>query len=306
MKNLFIKQIILPLIIIALFVLIYPNAVFADAQENNTGLTTTISSDADTQDESYWKTDEQGNKYYYVDGQPTIGFYTIDKHKYYFNGNGVMQTGIISADGKAYYFNKNTGIMRVSTGVFRYNGNRYYTKKGVLKTGWIAYKDKAYFFRKKGVNKYQAVKDAQIGHLTIPSKGYLGKAYYLGIKKLNKTKWTLKQAYKNSYRLKYANRWMRRKTAEQYAVYGFTNNYGNCYCMASTFYIQAKLLGYNIRQIEGKVNTVWPHSWTQIKQNGKWYVYDPNFRNETGRNGWKIYYGKSGTWKYMNYHVFQK
>jgi hypothetical protein len=71
--------------------------------------------------------------------------------------------------------------------------------------------------------------------------------------------------------------------------------------MASTFYIQAKLLGYDIHQVQGKVAYIWPHSWTVIRQDGKEWVYDPNFRNETGRNGWKIWYGKSGTWRYTGY-----
>ena len=70
--------------------------------------------------------------------------------------------------------------------------------------------------------------------------------------------------------------------------------------MAATFYIMAKLLGYDVHQVAGKVDL--PHSWTVIRQDGREWVYDPNFKNETGRNGWKIYYGKKGTWKYNHYH----
>ena len=65
-------------------------------------------------------------------------------------------------------------------------------------------------------------------------------------------------------------------------------------------YVMAKLLGYDIHQVAGKVDL--PHSWTVIKQNGREWVYDPNFTNETGRNGWKIYYGKRGTWRYNHYY----
>ena len=114
--------------------------------------------------------------------------------------------------------------------------------------------------------------------------------------------WSLRQAYKNSYKLKYYDRWWRQSSSEKYALRGFKKGKGNCYVMAATFYIQAKLLGYNVHQVRGKVAHRAPHSWTVIKHGKKYYVYDPNFRNETGGNGWKIWYGKRGTWRYTNYH----
>jgi len=145
-------------------------------------------------------------------------------------------------------------------------------------------------------------KNTKVGYLKIPKSGRLGEAYALGIEQLNKSGWSLKEAYVFSYRLRYQGRWYRAKNAETYAIKGFTKHYGNCYVMASTFYIMAKLLGYNVHQVEGKVFYTHPHSWTVIKQNGREWVYDPNFRNETGRNGWKIWYGKKGTWRYTGYH----
>lgn len=202
-----------------------------------------------------------------------------------------------------YMFQTN-GKLRKTKGLFKYNGKEYYgAGNGVLKTKWVAFKEKkkdkaAYFDPKTGAMK----KGGKVKYLEIPKNGRLGEAYALGVRKLDKTKWTLRQAYKNSYKIKYKNRWYRRKTAEQYAIRGFKKNNGNCFVMASTFYIQAKLLGYNVHQIKGKVNYHFPHSWTIIRQNGKWWVYDPNFRNETGRSGWKIWYGKKGTWRYMKYH----
>ena len=144
----------------------------------------------------------------------------------------------------------------------------------------------------------------KVGTLTIPKSGYLGEAYALGIRKLNATGWSLSNAYTNSVNITYYNRWMRMGSSEEYAVYGFKNEVGNCYVMAATFYIQAKLLGYNVRQVHGHVGMM-PHSWTQIYQEDYWWVYDPNFTNETGRDGFKIYYGKSGTWRYADPVVFK-
>lgn len=90
-----------------------------------------------------------------------------------------------------------------------------------------------------------------------------------------------------------------------YADYGFTNHKGNCYVMASTFYEMAVNLGYQPRQMSGKVplrrGGLGPHSWVEITINGTNYVFDPNFTNETGRNGYMIHYGQSGTWRYQSY-----
>ena len=95
-----------------------------------------------------------------------------------------------------------------------------------------------------------------------------------------------------------------------FADYGFDHHKGNCYVMACTFYRMAKLLGYECYVISGYVPArrggMTPHSWTEIVEDGKTYVYDPNFTNETGGNGFKINYGQSGTWRYADYHRMTK
>lgn len=95
-----------------------------------------------------------------------------------------------------------------------------------------------------------------------------------------------------------------------FADYGFDHHKGNCYVMACTFYRMAKMLGYEVYPISGWVPSarggMTPHSWTEIVENGKIYVYDPNFTNETGRNGYRITYGQSGTWRYADYHRMTK
>ena len=197
-----------------------------------------------------------------------------------------------------YMFCKD-GKLRTTKGLYQYDGNEYYgLGEGAIKTGWAAIGDNAMYF---DPSTGAMAKDTTIGYLKVPASGRLGKAYALGVKQLDKSGWTLKKAYTFSYKLKYHDRWYRRKTSEDYAIKGFTKHKGNCYVMAATFYIQGKLLGYDIHQVQGHVG-IWPHSWTVIKEKGKEWVYDPNFRNETGRNGWRIYYGKKGTWKYKGKH----
>lgn len=82
-------------------------------------------------------------------------------------------------------------------------------------------------------------------------------------------------------------------SSKNYAIYGLNHHGGDCIVMASTLRYIAQYLGYNAIQRFGYVGSA-THSWVEI--NGK--VYDSNFKNETGRNGFGISYGQRGTWKY--------
>lgn len=121
---------------------------------------------------------------------------------------------------------------------------------------------------------------------------------------------TLRAAFNWSAAMKYYghNQYMPDTAApgiEWYANYGFDNNKGNCYVMAATFYEMAVNLGYQPRQMSGKVplrvGGLGPHSWVEITIDGTNYVFDPDFTEETGRNGYMIHYGQSGTWRYQDY-----
>ncbi len=274
--------------------------------------------------------------YFNADGlyDNTNGWKTTPDGKYYINKSGKIVTGPTKVKGSKRvkkYYNKKTkswqktrisgartkwvtvstnylymfrkdGRLKTTKGLYKLNGKEYYgLGKGRLKTGWKAIvekkKGKAVYFNK---NTGAMVKNKKVGYLKVPKSGRLGKAYYLGVKRLDKIGWSLRKAYSWSAHMRYQGRSYRAKNSETYAIKGFTKGYGNCYCMAATFYIMAKLLGYDIHQVEGRVDL--PHSWTVIRQDGREWVYDPNFTNETGRNGWKIYYGKKGTWRYNHYH----
>ena len=247
-----------------------------------------------------------GGKLYYFEksgkGRTKKGWFKgTDKKKRYCLGKGRIAAGVKKVGKTWYFFKVKSGTLQ-KKGFFKYKKKEYYSKgKGKLATGWKAIGKKACYFYPKGKKACSMAKNTKIGHLKVPKSGRLGEAYALGIKALNKHGWSLRAAYKFSYRLKYYDRWYRTSSSEKYSLRGFKAHHGNCYVMAATFYIQAKLLGYNIHQVRGHVG-VWPHSWTVIKHGKKYYVYDPNFRNETGRNGWKIWYGKGGTWRYSGKH----
>ena len=233
---------------------------------------------------------------------------TIEKYQYYFDAEGVMVKGTTAKIGSAYYLFSTTGKRYTTTGLKTVGNDKYYV---ISKTGKVSTKGWQAVIVKSGKKQYKrayyctpesgviAKKGAKIGYVKIPSKGYLGEAYYYGVKTLDKNGWSLKSAFNYSKKLKYYGRSYRTKYVETYALRGFKTKKGNCYVMAATFNVQAKLLGYDIKQVYGKVDL--PHSWTEVKHNGKTYVYDPNFTNETGRNGYKIYYGKKGTWRYHKF-----
>ena len=132
-------------------------------------------------------------------------------------------------------------------------------------------------------------------------------SYPLAKERLDKIGWDLKKAFNDAASTPYygpADFPKDDKTTMQwYADYGFKNGKGNCYVMAAMFCEMAKLLGYDAHQISGRVplkaGGYGPHSWVAITFAGTTYVCDPDFTEQTKRNGYMITYGQSGTWVYQ-------
>ncbi len=92
---------------------------------------------------------------------------------------------------------------------------------------------------------------------------------------------------------------------EYYATYGFKKGRGDCYVMAATFCMMAKVKGnktvYMVKgtvpQANGKNGA---HGWCEVKNGKKTYVYDPNFaytyRNTSVKHhsGYKFTYSMLG------------
>lgn len=94
-------------------------------------------------------------------------------------------------------------------------------------------------------------------------------------------------------------------TTQWFALYGLEQNRGDCRTYAATFYQLAKGLGYKARYVYGYVPSAGggliDHAWVEIDMDGTTYVFDTDFQYETGRNGYQITYGTSGTWRYTDY-----
>jgi len=127
-------------------------------------------------------------------------------------------------------------------------------------------------------------------------------AVQLARQKLDELGWDLYAAYKWSADIPYTHNYTG-VTVYESAEYGFTYGEGDCIVKASTFCLMARLLGYNCVVINGqvpyRVGGYGEHAWTEIDYNGSTYVCDPQFEGDEHRNGYMIYYGQSGTWRYV-------
>lgn len=232
---------------------------------------------------------------------PMTGHQKINGKWYYLDANGKPRTGWITADGKRYYGMPDGHLQ---TGWLSFGSNYYYcTSDGSLAKGWLQIGTYRYYFNPTtGLKTTNATVDGiHLGYSGRTSTGYQSAA-----RVLNSVGWNLRSAFNWSAGLRYKSTTSNPSPgAEWFANYGFNNKCGNCYVMASTFYYMADLLGYNARQMTGLVplaaGGLGPHSWCEIRINGATYVFDPDFTHETGRNGYQIHYGMSGTWRYTSY-----
>lgn len=122
----------------------------------------------------------------------------------------------------------------------------------------------------------------------------------------NHTDGTLRGAFMWSANFPYETYQPSGCTAKEYARYSFENWSGHCLGKAATFCWLARELGYEAYTIYGEVPYQaggWgEHGWVEIVYNGTTYLCDPQFQQQTGSNGFMIYYGMPGSWVYRNYY----
>ncbi len=240
-----------------------------------------------------WAPREDGIYYALADGTAALGWQTIDGKEYYFKSNGHLALGWTAVDGEVYYFGDD-GIAYTGARYVSQSRNMYmFSSEGVLQRG--------------GTVLLQGTEyDIDIhGVIT----GYVTDVTRMAADVLDEIGWDLRAAFNWSASLPYYNRSLRAPAGEVhsawYASYGFTNRCGNCYVMAATFYQMARLLGQEVYFVEGGVGsargTVIDHSWTEMVIDGEVYVFDPDFTNEEGLDGFQIWYDKPGTWWYYGY-----
>ena len=127
--------------------------------------------------------------------------------------------------------------------------------------------------------------------------------------RLDKCGGDLKKAFKwSSTKIKYWGSVGKPKKGqnqvEYYATYGFKNGKGDCYVMAATFCMMAKVKGYkNVKMVKGTVPQAngknGAHGWCEIKIGKTVYAYDPNFAYTYRNSNVKHHSGYKFTYKML-------
>ena len=221
---------------------------------------------------------------------------------YYCAANGAMATGWVYDEGSWYYCYSN-GIM--AKGWIKENGFWYYLEDdGKMATGWLLYDGYWYYLREDGT--------MATGWLTIDGKDYYfslsGKAApesyvrQLAWMVLDSVGWDLHAAFEWSVGMGYDRYLDIGYNNADSATYSYLHYVGNCISMASTFYWMAKEVGCEAYVIYGQVpyrsGGYGAHAWVEIVVDGVHWVCDPDYEMQEGLNGYFIYYGQSGTWRY--------
>ena len=234
--------------------------------------------------------EKNGQTYYMVQGEPLTGWQTIDGARYWFRPDGRRASGWTLISGRTFYFGPD-GQAYTGLRYMHDTGKMYlFSPVGVLQKGGSVF----IYGRQYAVERGGAL------------IGYLSESSAMAAAVLDEIGWDLRAAFDWSASLTYYGRETRAPEgvvhSDWYATYGFSYLYGNCYVMASTFYQMAKLLGYDAYYIEGGVGsydgTVIDHSWVEMVIDGQLYVFDPDFTNEEGEDGFQIWYEKPHTWWY--------
>ncbi len=192
--------------------------------------------------------------------------------------NGVRQYGFLTVGKKLFCTNKDGDLYKNQ--FFTFDGTKYAaTKNGnIAKNGWNKIGDITYYFNDYAVH-------------SISTKA---------VSILNEIGYNLKAAYYFATMPYYTFASSPSWGSAWFANYGFEKRRGDCYVMASTFYILAKTLGYDVTQVAGYVNTTRhraEHSWTFIKHKDGTWIYDPEFYAEHRQMAFKIKNGDT-RWYY--------
>ncbi len=240
-----------------------------------------------------WYEDEEGNYYFYIDGEMVTGWEEIDGDWYFFNEDGIMQTGWEKVNGKWYYLNEDgameSGWLQLGNrwyfldeengdaklGWFKVGNKWYYfdevKESGQMKTGWLKWNNKWYFLSADG--------DMQTGWEKVNGKWYFLAAngdMQTGWKKIS-GKWYFlnhKDGYMHTGWFKWNNKWYYLDTVNGDMETGWEKVNGKWYFLADS----------------GVMMTGW------VKSGTKWYYLykDGSMAVNTVIDGYKI--GKDGAW----------
>ena len=236
-----------------------------------------------------------------VDGKVDFNCNSVEEneHGWWYLKNGKVDFSYngLAKNSYGWWYIKNGGVDFSYQGLAYYDGSWFYMEDGKLNWG---YSGKASI---PGYNREFDVIDGCVpGGKVPPTAALANKAESV----LDSIGWNLRAAFNYSVMPWTVYDVNGSYGVAHYATYGFNNHHGNCYVMAGTFVTLARELGYEAYQMSGSVPSIYggltPHSWAEVKmEDGKWYVFDPDFAGEAGGNGYQFSYGTRGTWRYTGY-----
>ena len=91
---------------------------------------------------------ENGQRYYYLNGQPLTGWQNIEGMDRYFLADGALAGGWVELEGKKCYFDTEGVLV---TGWLELENKRYYlAEDGAMLTGWLELDQTTYYFKEDG------------------------------------------------------------------------------------------------------------------------------------------------------------
>ena len=231
--------------------------------QNEAGITATHNSEA--LKDAYLAVVKSGNEYKVV--KPG----TSNSVVYYFDGVG---------KGSVY-----SGSSFVS---IAYDGklNTYYLDKGNIVYNQIVgnKKDGYYYVDTTGIQITDKTTKLAVKFVRAHTKSSDSKE-----KKLKKCYHYLAKKYK--YKRTHKNLYPKAKHMQSMAYEMLKNKKGNCHRYAASFAYIARVLGYDVRVVVGKVSSnhggMTPHGWDEVKFGKKWYVFDPDMQYNNKVDGYK-------------------
>lgn len=89
-----------------------------------------------------------GNRYYYLDGEPVTGWQDVDGLHRYFLADGALANGFQDVDGNRHLFDADGCLL---TGWQEVEGKRFFLgEDGVVVTGWLQQEDVLYYLKEDG------------------------------------------------------------------------------------------------------------------------------------------------------------
>lgn len=196
------------------------------------------------------------------------------------NGDTYKVVRPCAKNSKVYYFDSSgTGTPYTGSKFIKisYGGSsqNYYSNKGELEKNKIVGSKKAgyYYVDSTGVKVTDKTVKLAVKFVRAHTKSSDSQS-----KKLSKCYYYLARHYK--YKRSYGNLYPKAKDMKSFAHQMLSSKSGNCHAYAASFVYIARVLGYEARVVVGDVSSshggMTPHGWVEIKDNGKWYVCDPD------------------------------